>query len=322
MLKKRSNPEPYNPSVINLEDVELQNQQQLNKERNSSSKKIANVSHQSIKIETHKDIEMEEQIRSFTNDISSAKTFNEKRVILNKIFRKANMTKKAGHVHRFLIFQLVSEFSCSNSFQSKNFALTMLKRAFGFCTNLEYDFKKTLIETIMLHLEIEESNDQIVLLLNILSTLIDQTHIDDFMKYHLIEILHSLLWSECLKTKENSMKSLLILCKKSEFDFLLIFENLIERCNEGSNEDMIIIFLKNLEGVNLNYLPDKLSNLIIDMTKNPLFSTSKDCKLHLLSFFQNIVLSMPQVSNDFNKAIFIYVCKNLRDFYSEIRKKS
>ena len=167
MLKKRPNPEPYNPSVINLEDAELQNQQQLNKERNSSSKKATNLTHSSVKIDAYKDIEMEEQIRNFTNDVSSAKTFNEKRVILNKIFRKANMTKKAGHIHRFLVFQLISEFSCSNSYQSKNFALTMLKRALEFCTSLEYEFKKTLVETIMLHLEVCENNDENVLLLNI-----------------------------------------------------------------------------------------------------------------------------------------------------------
>jgi hypothetical protein len=155
----------------------------------------------------------------------------------------------------------------------------------------------------------------------LLGSLIDCTQVDDFMKYQLIEILHSKLWEDNLRIKEVSMKALFLLCRKSEFDFMLIFENLIERCNESKNEDLVVIFLKNLETLQLTFFAEKLSTLVVDMIKNPLFSSSRDCRVHLLTFMQNIMLSIPQLNNELTKQIFMYVCRNLRNFHTEIRKK-
>lgn len=118
------------------------------------------------------------------------------------------------------------------------------------------------------------------------------------------------------------MKALFLLCKKSEFDFLLIFENLVERCNESKNEDMALIFFKNLEVLSLTYLPERLTALLIDILKNELFSCNKECIMHLLSFMQSIILISPQTNPELTKAIFYYVCKNMRNFYTDIRKKS
>jgi len=168
LLKKRPEPTPYNPAFIDVEDaINTDNPPSSNinpnKDRNSSSSKKP-INSTSVKIETYKDLEVEELIRNFTNELLSAKTFAEKKPILNRLYRRTNITKKNGHIHRFLIFQLITEFSKSTTYQSKVFSLTTLKRALEFCTGLEYEFKKTLMETIMLHLEIEENHDHLVLL--------------------------------------------------------------------------------------------------------------------------------------------------------------
>ena len=77
--KKRSEPSTaYNPAVINIEE-QPPSQAQL-KDRASSNKKNTTASNNtSLKIDAYKDLEVEELIRSFMTELSTAKTFNEKK---------------------------------------------------------------------------------------------------------------------------------------------------------------------------------------------------------------------------------------------------
>lgn len=203
MLKKR--PEPAYNQVINLEaphqaptSQEIQRRSSFppvsqNPNSNSTNPNASSL----ITVDRNRDLEGEEQIRAFTTELTSATNFVDRKLVINRLFRRSQCTKRSGQIHRFLVYNLLIEYSHATIYQHKNFALSKLRHALDFCTPLEFDFKKTLIETLMLHLEIEANHDLIVLILNILGVLIDQTHVDDFMKYQLIEILHSKLWEEC-----------------------------------------------------------------------------------------------------------------------------
>jgi hypothetical protein len=162
MLKKRPEPTAYNPSIINVEDAHGLSAPSKEHRPAPSSNQKNSVGQNMLVIDKNRDLDAEELIRSYTIELASAKSFDERKAILNKIFRKANLTKKAGHIHRFLIYQLICEYSKATLYKHKFFALSTMKRAFEFCTSLEYEFKKTIMETLMLHLEIEENHDHIV----------------------------------------------------------------------------------------------------------------------------------------------------------------
>ena len=273
-------------------------------------------------IEHRRDYQSEEILKRFENELKTAKDFKTKKNVIFRLIRQAKLIHNNTRIFtNFLYYAILSELQNTDKVLEKNFWLSLISR------NLKHfqmkgEFKSTFIQALHLVLSIEEREDSASMIMEVMREIVEDSVINDELRYELVEDLHMRLYSSNFNVKKNALGLIFALTKNQDQEFLVVFKKIIERCVDTKNEDLIRIFVQNLANLKVIIFSDKLCKLVIEIVINPLFSKGRENMLHLLRFLENILETSPCIDTDLSKTMFLFFCKNMRSLEPEVRRKS
>ena len=275
---------------------------------------------QSMVIERGADHEVDEYVRNIEGELCAPRDFGEKRKLYANLVRKANEPRAHKSVKKFMFYALLREMQTCEARLEKSFYLAVIKDNLK-RLKIEGEFRTAFTQSLVVLFEIERNTEVSVMILEVLAELCKDTILDNDMKYDIISLMHARLNHADFRMKKNALVIIVLLTRYLENDFLIVFENIMERCIESQNKDLVLIFLQTMSDLDFPLFSQKINKLVVDMIMNSLFSYNKESLIYLLSFLERIVLFLSP-NTDLSRNIFIFLCKNMRNLHKEIRKKS
>lgn len=272
-------------------------------------------------IDRHADTEVDGMIRRLDDLIAAAPEFSEKRKLLSTAVRKANDPIASKAVVKFMYYALLREIQESDNRLDKSYCLAMIRDNIA-RLKMDGEFKLAYVQSLLLLFELEKCPDIAVMQLEIIAQLSRECYFDSDSRYEMISIMHARLYHNDSKIKKNALSIIISLTKHTESDFLVVFENMLERCAETQNRDLILIFLQTLADLDFVVFSAKISKMVIDIVVNPIFSDTRDCLISLLHFLHRVVLSFSSIGGDLAKCVFVFLCRHMRSLHRDVRKLS
>lgn len=186
------------------------------------------------------------------------------------------------------------------------------------------EFRETYIQAIIIILNVEENSDVLALVLGIAREVVScsEKPLEDDLGYLLIDNVHMKLYSSHFGVKKCALGLIMTLAKNKNSDFIFVFKNMVERCLESQNHDFVLIFLETLSSIEDIPYSDEIYKVMLDVVMSPLFSSTKETILYVLTFIENLFLANHSISKGISRTLFVYFCKHMRSLHAEVREKS
>jgi hypothetical protein len=272
-------------------------------------------------IERGADFEGEEVIRGFELELSVKKEFVDKKNVLLKVMRRGRDPRSADSLKRYLYYGVVRELQTCEQRMDKIALLSIMRDALK-DIHVEGLFQVTLMQSLLIMFELEKHIDTSILFAEVLSLMAKDNFFDNEFKYELVSAMHARLFHPDFRIKKYALSIIISLTKNFENEFNVVFENILEKCYDGENTDLVLLFLQILADLDFVVFSDKISHLIIEMIHNPVFSFSRDSMHFFLKFLEKIIVSFPALNHELAKGIFLFLCKNMRNLHKDIRREA
>lgn len=263
----------------------------------------------------------EEELRKIEDELVTNGNFDQRKILYMKLFRLCRMDLTSKNHHYFLIYSLLNDIKALKNRHERILLANLLKKAIS-AFPPKGDFRLSFIELLYLIYEVETDQEIRIAILEILKAAIDLGSFEIDLKYSLIELLYSGLFSKSYNIKKHSLSILFSLTKRYEDEFLIIFEKTLDKCLRQADDNLTNIFLECMAELDLIVYSDRLSDLISKILSNPTFSNTKEKLLNLLKFVENCVTSTPCISSSLSRALFLFACSNMRHLEPSVRKRS
>lgn len=275
----------------------------------------------SMVIERGADFEGEDIIRSIDHELSLKKEFVDKKNLLLKMLRRSKDPRSPDTLKRYLYYCVIRELQSCEQRMDKISLLSIMRDALK-DIHVEGLFQITLMQSLLIMFELEKHIDTCILFAEVLSVMAKDLFFDNEFKYELISVMHARLFHPDFRIKKYALSIIISLTKSAEHEFNIVFENILEKCYDGENTDLVLLFLQILADLDFVVFSDKISLLIIEMIHNPVFSFSRDSMHFFLKFLEKIIVSFPSLNHELAKGIFLFLCKNMRNLHKDIRREA